>query len=263
SRGGGGVGMKHNTGLASLTGADRGFTIVELLVTMVIALLVLTAIYQTFRSQQDSFIAQEQIAAAQQNLRAGMFLMESEIQMAGCNPTGKVPSTDIGFRNAASGTVRFTKDVTGGYVPPPGVSDGVDNDGDGVIDNLFEEHYGDGDVADTNEDITYTLNAVTGNLTRNGQPIAENIDALDFVFLDKDNNPLNSFGGSVPSGSLPDIRSVQITMVSRISREGRVYTNRIAYQNQRPGGSNTILPAQYDKVTRRILTVTIRCRNII
>jgi type IV pilus assembly protein PilW len=258
--------MKLDTGLTSLKSCDRGFTIVELLVTMVIALIVLTAIYETFRSQQDSFIAQEQIAAAQQNLRAGMFLMESEIQMAGCDPTGKVPSAVRGFLNAASGTVHFTKDVTGGK------SDGADNDGDGITDNDFEEHYGNGVIAgpnEPNEDITYALSGlnlvrttVTGGVS-NTAMIAENIDALDFVFLDKDGAALNTFGGSVSLGSLPDIRTVQITMVSRISREGRVYTNNIAYRNRRPGGSDIILPAQGDKVTRRILTVTIQCRNMI
>jgi len=255
--------MKQYTALTSLTGSDRGFTIVELLVTMVIALIVLTAIYQTFRSQQDSFIAQEQIAAAQQNLRAGMFLMESEIQMAGCDPTGKVPDAERGFLNAASGTVHFTKDVTGGE------GDLVDNDGDGTPDNLFEENFGDGDVTGTNEDITYELsgeNLVRKTVTAgvsNTAMIAENIDALDFVFLDKDGAALNTFGGSVPTGSLPDIRSVQITMVARIRRAGRVYTNNIVYRNQRPGGSDPIFGPGNDKVTRRILTVTIQCRNMI
>lgn len=243
--------MKQYTPLTSLKGSDQGFTLQELLVTMVIALVVLTAIYKTFRSQQDSFMMQEQVAAAQQNLRAGMFLMESEIQMAGNNPTGKVPVVDLGFRVANSQTVRFTKDVTGGE------SDGVDNDGDGnaVGENPFEENFGDGDVSDPNEDIEYTLDG-SGNLRRNGVTMAENIDAVNFVYLDKDSAVIPA---PVASDRLADIQSVQITLVARTSGATRGYVNNTIYKNQQ---GTTILPAQVDKVSRRALTVTIQCRNM-
>ncbi|RLB12640.1 MAG: hypothetical protein DRG82_16825, partial [Deltaproteobacteria bacterium] len=62
---------------------DQGFTLVELLIAMVISLVVMGAIYGTFKSQQDSFIIQDQVTAMQQNLRAGMYVMSRDIQMAG------------------------------------------------------------------------------------------------------------------------------------------------------------------------------------
>ncbi len=248
--------MKQNTVLTSLTGSDRGFTLLEVLVTMAIALVALAAIYQTFQSQQKSFILQEQIAAAQQNLRAGMYLVGSEIQMAGCNPTGNI-SPAPGFLVAESGKVQFTKDVTGGE------SDGKDNDGDGIVDYVFEKNFGDGDVNDANENITYELSG--GDLMRTpgtaGVPamMAKNIDALDFVFLDKDSVPLNAFGGSVAAANLPDIESVVITMVARTRGTTRGYANNTVYRNHR---GTIIYTAPGDNVSRRTLTVTIQCRNM-
>lgn len=62
---------------------NRGFTLVELLVATVISLVVIGAIYGTFKSQEDSFVIQDQVTAMQQNLRAAMYTMSRDIQMAG------------------------------------------------------------------------------------------------------------------------------------------------------------------------------------
>jgi len=62
---------------------DQGFTLVELLVAMAISLVVMGAIFLTFKSQQDSYVIQDQITATQQNLRAAMYILTRDIQMAG------------------------------------------------------------------------------------------------------------------------------------------------------------------------------------
>jgi len=61
----------------------HGFTLVELLVAVTIALVVLGAIFFTFKSQQDSFLTQDQVSAMQQNLRAAMIMITRDIQMGG------------------------------------------------------------------------------------------------------------------------------------------------------------------------------------
>jgi prepilin-type N-terminal cleavage/methylation domain-containing protein len=62
---------------------DQGFTLVELLVAMLITLVIMGAIFLTFKSQQDSFVIQDQMTATQQNLRAAMYMLTRDIQMAG------------------------------------------------------------------------------------------------------------------------------------------------------------------------------------
>ncbi|NIR17592.1 MAG: prepilin-type N-terminal cleavage/methylation domain-containing protein, partial [Desulfobacterales bacterium] len=62
---------------------NKGFTLVELLVAMAIATVILTAIFSTFKSQQDSYVLQSQLAMTQQNVRGAMQLISRDIQMAG------------------------------------------------------------------------------------------------------------------------------------------------------------------------------------
>jgi len=61
----------------------QGFTVVELLVAMAISLVVLSAVFFTFKSQHDSFLTQDQISAMQQNVRAAMIMITRDIQMGG------------------------------------------------------------------------------------------------------------------------------------------------------------------------------------
>ena len=62
---------------------NQGFTLVELMVAMAISLVIMGAIFLTFKSQQDSYIIQDQVTAMQQNLRAAMYMLARDIQMAG------------------------------------------------------------------------------------------------------------------------------------------------------------------------------------
>jgi prepilin-type N-terminal cleavage/methylation domain-containing protein len=67
-------GKRHN---------NQGFTLTELLVAMAIATVVLSVIFLTFKSQQDSYVVQSQVAMTQQNVRGAMQLISRDIQMAG------------------------------------------------------------------------------------------------------------------------------------------------------------------------------------
>jgi len=62
---------------------DQGFTLIELLIAMLITLVVMGAIFLTFKSQQDSYVIQDQITATQQNLRSAMYILTRDVQMAG------------------------------------------------------------------------------------------------------------------------------------------------------------------------------------
>jgi len=76
-----GIGSMNTKNQKTLT--NQGFTLVELMVAMAISLVVMGAIFLTFKSQQDSYIIQDQLTATQQNLRAAMYMLTRDIQMAG------------------------------------------------------------------------------------------------------------------------------------------------------------------------------------
>ena len=237
--------QKHN----SLRCSNKGFTMVELLVAMVVALLALGAIYSTFLNQQKSYVVQGETAAMNQNIRAAMFYLQREIRMAGCDPFG---SASAGIIAANATSINFTEDVRGNL---------AGSDSDGVAD-------------DPDENITYALDA-NNNLVRTDpvnppvvppnppvpQTVAQNIDAIDFVYLDGASPPnvLNPGGINVPAGSLDQIRSVEVTIVARTGRNTLASKNNNAYFNQR---GMQILAPQNDNFSRRRLTAWIKFRNL-
>ncbi len=55
----------------------------ELLVAMTISVVVMAAIYGTFKSQEDAFVIQDQVTAMQQNLRGARYTITRDLQMVG------------------------------------------------------------------------------------------------------------------------------------------------------------------------------------
>jgi type IV pilus assembly protein PilW len=214
--------------------SEKGFTLVELLVAMAIMSVVMGGVYSAYYSQQRSYIVQEQVAEMQQNLRGAMYFMSKEVRMAGCNPTG---SADAGIESdSGSNTIHFTMDVRG---------QDIDDPPNGATNN-------------PNENITYALADINGdgNMeivrdTGSGQRmVAENIDALDFVYLDKD---------GVVTGDTLRIRSVQITLVARTGHADRGYRDTTEYRNLQ---GVPILGAPNDNFRRKRLATNIKCRNL-
>ena len=87
--------------------------------------------------------------------------------------------------------------------------------------------------------------------------MAENVDALNFVYLDENDAVL-----ATPVANLAAIRSIQITVVARSDKRDREYTDTAVYQNQNPDGPDVILSAQNDNFRRRLFTAQIKCRNL-
>ena len=67
--------MIDGAGMMEKFKENRGFSLIELLIAMAIVGIVMAAVYSTYYSQQRSYVIQEQVAAMQQNLRAGLGLM--------------------------------------------------------------------------------------------------------------------------------------------------------------------------------------------
>jgi type IV pilus assembly protein PilW len=205
--------------LARIT--NRGFTLAELLIGLFVSGIVMTAILSAYYSQNKSYAVQEQVAAMVQNLRAAMDIMIREIRMAGYDPMG---TANAGFVSTTTTSITITEDL----------------DGDGSVAG--------------DENITYALADSDGDgdndLERNNNLIAENIDALDFVYLDENDTP---------TGVGSEIRSVQITIVAKTDKVDRGYHDTIVYTRQ--GGAGIFGPTN-DGFRRKRLTAEVRCRNL-
>ncbi len=213
---------------------EKGFTLIELMIAVLVAGVLMTAVYSAYVSQEKAYMTTEGLAEMQQNLRAAMYFMAKEVRMAGCNPLG---SANAGFNAIGANSVSFTMDFRGQAATDPP----------------------DGDAGDLNENITYSLadwnGDGTNDLMRNtppdgNQPVAENIDALNFVYLDKDEN--------VTADRL-EVRSVEITLVARSTKRDPDFTDTTTYTNLQGA---TILAAQNDNFRRRALSTHIKCRNM-
>lgn len=214
---------------------EKGFTLIELMIAVFVAGVLMTAVYSAYVSQQKAYTTTEGLAEMQQNLRAAMYFMAKEIRMAGCNPKGS--ADDAGFNAIGANSVSFTMDIRGQAATDPP----------------------DGDTGDLNETITFSLadwnNDGTNDLMRNtppsgNQPVAENIDALNFVYLDSNENV---------TGDRLAVRSVQITLVARSTKRDPDFTDTTTYTNLQGA---TILVAQNDNFRRRVLSTHIKCRNM-
>lgn len=239
--------------------SGRGFTLPEVLVALAVGSFLMAAVFAVYRVQRKSALNQEDLAAAQQSLRAAAYMLEREIRMAGCDPTG---AAGAGFLVAETARVRFTMDILGGG------SDGQDNDGDGFVDEADESGLSDGDTLDTGEDVTYGLydsggdgDLDLGRKTGSGsnQPVAENIDALNFVYLDQNHLVIDEDGNGNVTSRLADIRAVQVTVVARSRQPDPEYVDTRAYSNLQ---GDEVLPPQNDHFRRRVLKKEILCRNL-
>jgi len=271
---------------------DSGFTLVEVLIALAIVGVVLGAIYTAYLGQLRTFNTQEQLVDMQQNVRVASYFLERELRLAGLDPTGNAGAA-ITVANAE--TITFSMDFTGGEADgldndDDGATDdginGNDDDGDGLVDEPDETEWYNGSTADANEQVTYSLSndanangineglptenndGSTCNLLRNGQVVAANIDALNFVYLGV--NPADNSCDEdcllvAPVANPEDIRSIQIALVARSGDRVRTlstdYTDTSTYSNQ-PPANQIILPAQNDNFRRIRLLTSVRCRNL-
>ena len=241
--------LKH---LTDRRNQQHGFTLIELLVAMVMAGIVIGAIYTTYKSQQDSYVTQTHVVEMQQNLRAAIYMIGRDIRMAGFNPAdinnlaGFEASLPDGDGNETTDSTRmaFT----------------IDDDADGAISSTLSAN-------NRPEQVAYRLNGNTFQKFMydagawGWRTVANNIDAIDFVYLDANGNPIDP----TTATNLPLIRSVQITLLARTTQIARDFTNTQTYENQRDPaevGFYWSYTAPGDNIRRRLLTTEIQCRNM-
>lgn len=247
---------------------NKGFTLVEVMIALLMAGIMVAAIYAAFTTQRKSYTAQELVAEMQQNTRVAQNMLVTGIRMAGYDPTG---GAGAGFVSADVSRFNFTADIT------DNAGAATDGDGDVTVANAGPNENislgfsvaNDGDADGMADDTDGDGNADVGNMNLGRdvgggfQPFADNIEAVEFQYLDGNGAVLAT---PVAAASLADIRSIQVSILSRASRPDPDFLNQTVYTpasgvawdlNGAAAGN-----AANDNFRRRLLITTVNCRNI-
>ncbi len=208
-----------------------GYSLVEIMIALAITGIIMGAIYQAFRSQQESYIAQDQVAEMQQNLRAALDIMVREIRMAGFDPK---ESGQFGILSANSSSLNFTADIGKNSYK----GNGKLNPGETLLYQLYDSD-GDG--------INDALRRTPG-----GSAVANNIYGLEFYYTLDDGS--KTFTPPDPS----KIRIIQISLLARSSRPDRDYTDTKTYTT----ASGATWGPFNDHYRRLFIVTSVECRNL-
>lgn len=201
--------------------AEDGFTIVELMISLLIGGIIMAGVVSAFLSQHKSYLVQDDTVFMQENLRAAVEIMTRDLRMIGYDPD----ELGAGIIAATANSISFSRGNDSG---------GLEN----ITYSLYDA-FGDGDMDLGRNDV------INGQ-----QPVAENIDVLNFVYLDR--------SGAV-TAILADIRVIQLSLVVRADTRDTNYVNTTIYTNQQ---GTVILPPPGDNFRRRLYRSSVVCRNL-
>jgi type IV pilus assembly protein PilW len=265
---------------------QAGFTLVELMVTLVVAFLVIAAVYASFKVQQQNEKAQQQVTQIQQNLRAAIDMMSRDFVVAGYDPsvTGDYgPITNYSFDGkifyTSSTSFTFTGDLCEETDFPNNPNDPDDNcqssspySGQKIRETyLYEHHDSDGDGID--DALTIYLHydsdgdGIDDQLDR--LAIANNIDRIEFNYLLDD----GTYTLAPAAAQLNNIAAVRVTILARADQPDYRYTDNNTYSTGFTDMDGTdIAGTDWDPSTfaysnnlnyrRRMLAKTIYLRNM-
>lgn len=167
-------------------GSEKGFTLVELLVSIAVLSIFMAAIYIILLNQTRAYTTQQVAAGAQQNVRMAIELMAADLRLAGLDP---LQTAKAGFEVAGATRFRITSDRA-----PVGQIEA-----NGKIDDAnFERitYFFDG------TSLRQQLYEGTSNPAPS-QSLIDNVSFLSLRYLDQD---------GAATGILSDIRTVVIEL---------------------------------------------------
>jgi type IV pilus assembly protein PilW len=157
---------------------QKGFTLVEILVALVVGVLVIAVIWEVYRVQRQVVVSQEQVTDLQQNLRVAVFQMKRDLRTAGFDPNGSnnFGLTFIGFQDIdgnpdadGNSAITFTADLNANRV--------LDENNEIISYRIYDQ------PADTGGDGFLDLGRRVGAVGPPGiQLVAENIAALGLAY---------------------------------------------------------------------------------
>jgi type IV pilus assembly protein PilW len=256
---------------------NRGFTLIEMMISVAIFGIVMTGIYQTFDSQQKTYIVQEHVIDMQQNHRTALYYLGQGLRMSGYDPTGKAGlnmgvHTSPGFNTAKIAEFEITmdlngdKDITANETIRYALTND-DDDGDGISDAINADWVNSGAECNLGRE-----DNGSGVL----QPIAENIDAVEFLYILETGEVTES----PTAAELEDIRGVIVSILARTKNMIKGYRNTKTYipASRETGPGGYLIPdtqltdtatrpdtswGPFEDSYRRNLYITrFRCRNM-
>lgn len=184
--------------------SNKGLTLVEVMMTLLIFAVVLAVVNNVFFTTQGLYSRTQQRANLQMNTRAGLGVMITELRAMGCDPT---EAGIAGLRTARSDSCRFQSDL----------------DGDGAISTV-----------EPSEDVVYFYDPNQETVFRDpgtgAQAFINNVTQFSFQYFDANNQVL----GPLPLNPqlISQVRSVGINVTAETPRGGSIDTStRIGLRN--------------------------------
>ncbi|MFQ5847190.1 MAG: PilW family protein [Candidatus Methylomirabilales bacterium] len=176
---------------------QRGFTLLEMLISSAIFAIVLLAIYTMHITNQDTSTRGVNKIESQQNARVAKERMAREIRMAGYDPSDAIAaqSSQVPVQLASANTLTFIADI----------------DDNGVSDRVTYRLQG-------TQVIRETASWVGGAWTPNppaSSEMADNVTALSFTYYDGNDNV---------TATLTDIRRITMLITTQETAGGMIQT---------------------------------------
>ena len=159
-----------------------GFTLVEMLLSILILAIVSGGVMTTFNSSQLSYQSHEDVAEVISTSRFSMDQLMNYFRQAGNDPQGYLDSNTISpIEILGTGYVRINSDLTGSVPDPSDPTDPLKSTGDpdGTLDNLYEQvvvRY------DSTQERIYL------DIGYNEEILANDISSFDLTFYDSAGN---------------------------------------------------------------------------
>ncbi len=229
----------------------------ELMIAIGIFAIAMTGIYQTYHSQQKSYLKQEQVVDLQQNLRAGLYFFKKDIRMAGYDPKAEAGAT---ITIARRGELEFEIDQN--------ISGTIGDDAKETVRYALTEDAGvprDDPAKDGIPDRFPCNLGRQSNLAGSMHTMAENVEALEFCYVLADGTV------TLEPADPADVRSLFVSLLVRSQAPLQGFTdNNIYYQASNNLSLTPDLegtrPSPWgpfnDAYQRRLLVTRIKCRNM-
>lgn len=172
------------------TGSNGGFTIIELLISMVVNMILLTAVFIFFMTQNQVVAGQEQSMRLQQNEKNALNMIVNDVVMAGFNPK-RYAFTPIIGSEASMTFSQYTAPSFTGY-------------------------------RTTNLSFDPTKNQILKTVNGTVRPVAGNIKAAAFTYLKADGTPLPL---PVTAVTGKDVRQISISITSVTTKNKAGFSN--------------------------------------